>query len=59
MIEVLRYAGEGLSFFIPFLMMLAYPFWYFIAKTPYEGAQTTIHCAVSDDAFNYPGQYFW
>lgn len=57
-IEVLRYTGKGLSIFVPFLMILVYPFWLVIAKTPKEGAQTTIYCAVADEALEYSGHYF-
>lgn len=32
-------------------------FWMFV-KTPVQGAQTTIHCAVSEDLENVSGLYF-
>ena len=38
--------------------MLVYPFILLIFKTPYQGAQTTICCAVSEELERVSGKYF-
>jgi retinol dehydrogenase-12 len=35
-----------------------YPFWWVGSKTPVEGAQTTIFCAVDDSVPSSSGKYF-
>ena len=39
-------------------MKLFYLPWLVIGKSSYEGAQTTIHCAVDDDIPKFHGCYF-
>lgn len=56
--ELLRYAGEGLFFLLPYLLIAFSPIFMIFTKSPSEGAQTTIHCAVSEDAYEYKGCYF-
>lgn len=56
--ELLRYSGEGLFFLVPFMLKVVHPFWCVVSKTCWEGAQTTIHCAVSDEALDSNGKYF-
>jgi len=56
--ELLRYTGEGLFFLVPIVVKLGYPLYSVISKTSWEGAQTTIHCAVSDEVLKYNGYYF-
>lgn len=56
--ELLRYSGEGLFFLLPFMLKVVHPFWCVVSKTSWEGAQTTIHCAVSDEALESNGKYF-
>jgi len=56
--ELLRNAGEGLTFLVPIFLKIVHPIWCIISKTSAEGAQTTIHCAVSDDVLEYSGSYF-
>lgn len=55
---ILRHTREGFFWWVyyitrPFnIMYLAF------SKSPAEGAQTTIHCAVADDIPKYNGFYF-
>ena len=39
------------------LQILAYPILLLVFKTPWEGAQTTIYCAVSEELDGVSGQY--
>jgi retinol dehydrogenase 12 len=55
--ELTRYMGQ-ISIFIPLLGYMLYPFFMIVMKSCYEGAQTTIHCSVSDDVLKYNGCYF-
>ena len=41
----------------PFLQILAYPIFLLVFKTPWQGAQTTIYCAVSEELEGVSGQY--
>lgn len=56
--DLLQYSGEGLFFWFPYLINSLHYFYKMISKSPEEGAQTTIHCAVDDDIVNYNGYYF-
>jgi hypothetical protein len=56
--ELLRYSGEGVFRWFPYILMLAYPIWLVTTKTPEEGAQTTIYCAVEDNLEKFNGYYF-
>lgn len=56
--ELTRHLGEGLCFIIPHMIKFVYPVFCMFSKTPWEGAQTTIHCAVSDEAYESKGKYF-
>ena len=55
---MLRHVGEGLFFLIPIIINTFYPFYMIVSKSSYEGAQTSIHCAVSDEALDHVGCYF-
>ena len=37
--------------------MIAYPILLLVFKTPWQGAQTTIYCAVSEELEGVSGQY--
>ena len=37
--------------------MLMYPVSWFVFKTPWQGAQTTIYCAVSEELNGVTGKY--
>ena len=39
------------------LQILAYPILLLVFKTPWQGAQTTIYCAVSEELDGVSGQY--
>lgn len=55
---IMRHVGESLFFMIPLIVNTFYPFYWVCTKSPSEGAQTIIHCAVSDEALDYDGKYF-
>jgi len=52
--ELSRYINSSLQL----LVRLIYPIFCIFTKTPEQGAQTTIHCSLADDIFNYNGHYF-
>lgn len=57
--ELTRNLGEGVFFLIPYIIQMLGPIlicWFL--KTPSEGAQTTIYCSVSDEAYENKGLYF-
>ena len=56
--ELMRYTGEGLFFWFPYILTCFHYLYAVISKSPKEGAQTTIHCAVSSDVPKYNGYYF-
>lgn len=56
--ELMRYTGEGLFFWFPYFMKSIHYIYAVVSKSPKEGAQTTIHCAVADDIPKYNGYYF-
>lgn len=37
---------------------LIYPFWWFFTKSPEQGAQTTLQCALLDDSNIVRGAYY-
>ena len=37
---------------------LLYPFWMLVMKTPEQGVQTILHCALDEDAYLFNGEYF-
>ena len=39
-------------------LIMMYPVWHLVFKTPVQGAQTTIHCAVAEDLEVVSGKYF-
>ncbi len=41
-----------------FKRYMFYPLWYFISKSSKQGAQTSIFCAITDEARQYAGCYF-
>lgn len=44
---------------IPFyISILIAPVYYLLAKTPWQGSQTTLHCALSDQCKQVTGEYF-
>lgn len=57
-IELLRHIGEGLCFLFPIIINTFYPFYMIFSKSAYEGSQTSVHCAVSDEALDNVGHYF-
>jgi NAD(P)-dependent dehydrogenase (short-subunit alcohol dehydrogenase family) len=56
--ELMKYAGEGLFRWFPYLLRIVYPFWMIVTKSSKEGAQTSIFLAVEDEISKYNGYYF-
>lgn len=56
--ELTRYMGDSLSTLVPILLKIFYPIFCMLTKSPFEGAQTTIHCAIADDVPEHNGCYF-
>ena len=54
--ELGRYEKEGLGSFVTTFKSLIYPIWWVCTKSPKEGAQTTIYCAVEDNISS--GSYY-
>lgn len=53
--ELTRYLPRSVPFY--FRILLA-PIIYLLGKTPLQGAQTTIYCAVEESLANVTGKYF-
>jgi retinol dehydrogenase-12 len=51
-----RHERKGLGLWAPITRTLLYPILCVVTKTPEEGAQTTLHCALSDDIVS--GAYY-
>ena len=58
--EILRYAelGSKADIALGFISKVFYPSWYLISKSPWQGAQTTVHCALDDSIEKSNGLYF-
>lgn len=56
--ELLRYTDQSLFRYVSSLINIFYPFYWVITKSSFEGAQTTIHCSVSDEVLKHNGSYF-
>ena len=54
----MRYTGIGLNSLIPFIVAIGYPIYWVLTKSPYEGAQTSLHCAVDENIPDHCGKYF-
>lgn len=54
----MRYTGEGVFRLLPILMNIFHVFYAVLSKSAYEGAMTTIYCAIDDDVPKYNGYYF-
>jgi retinol dehydrogenase-12 len=50
--------NSGFLSYFKFLLFLAQPIYSVFTKSSEQGAQTTIHCAVSDNIIQYSGCYF-
>jgi len=42
----------------PVLRVLGYPFAWLLVKNTYEGCQTVLHCAVSEELDNVSGEFY-
>ena len=56
--ELFRYAQDSAGFWFNLLFMCIYPLMMVVLKTPKEGAQTSIYCAVSEEVDGVSGKYF-
>ncbi len=59
--ELQRYFLDDLKRITPILKIvyhLFFPIWWICTKSPVQGAQTTIHCAVDDSIVSLSGKYF-
>lgn len=56
--ELMRHGGEGLFFWFPYFIKIMHYAYVTGSKSPTEGAQTSIYCAVADDLGKYNGFYF-
>ena len=57
--ELQRYASTTFGFLFSVVMYAVYPIVFFVMfKSPYEGAQTNIYCAVSEEVDGVSGKYF-
>ncbi|XP_068126239.1 dehydrogenase/reductase SDR family member 13 [Hyperolius riggenbachi] len=52
---VLTHLGRNLPYW---LLVLAYPFAWLVLRTPLDGAQTSIYCAIQEGIEQYSGRYF-
>lgn len=46
------------SWFLHLLQLLIYPFALLLLKSPWQGAQTIIHCAVAEELQKVSGKHF-
>lgn len=56
--ELGRYMSESFGFWFRILFYALVPIFSFINKTPYQGAQTNIYCAVDEELDNVSGRYY-
>jgi retinol dehydrogenase-12 len=57
--ELTRYFGEAVGRVkFTIVMCLIYPLFLWFSKNSEQGAQTTVHCSVSDEAQSISGEYF-
>jgi retinol dehydrogenase-12 len=54
--ELSRYEKEGLGWLAPIIRSSIYPLWWVLTKSPKQGSQTSIHCAVDSSIIN--GAYY-
>ncbi len=55
--ELQRHMGDSYTL-ASILMPIALPFVRLVAKTPVQGAQTSIYCAVDESLSNVSGKYY-
>ena len=55
--QILRHCAYWLPIF-PYFLRTFWLIWMMIGKTAYEGAQTSIYCAVDDEIPKFHGRYF-
>jgi len=56
--ELQRYTDESMFRYLSTILRIFWPLVVAFSKSPAEGAQTTIHCSVSDEALPFNGKYF-
>jgi retinol dehydrogenase-12 len=56
--SIIRYASVTLLKSFPFMLKLGYIFYMLVTKSTYEGAMTSIYCALDDAVPKHNGKYF-
>jgi retinol dehydrogenase-12 len=56
--NIARDLGRKLKSVFTILVLPLFPFYLLAAKTTWQGAQTTIHCAVDEHVLDHNGKYF-
>ncbi|CAF0900595.1 unnamed protein product [Brachionus calyciflorus] len=56
--DILRYTAKSVCFLFPIIVNLLYLLYMVFTKSPFEGALTTIYCAIDDEVPKYNGYYF-
>lgn len=56
--NILDNTKKSISCLTPLMILSVYPIYWMLTKSPFEGAQTSIHCAVDDKLAEYSGCYF-
>ncbi len=54
----MRHAGKTIVKIYGLIVSVFYVFYALVTKSSYEGAMTSLHCAVDDSIPNYKGYYF-
>lgn len=56
--ELQRHVPTTYGFLLNVMMFIGYPLFCILFKTPFEGAQTNIYCAVAEELDNVSGHYY-
>ncbi len=56
--EITRMEADGVYKLMAIAAKVFFPVWYILSKSAKQGAQTSIHCAISYEALQYSGCYF-